>query len=175
MDLKQLAESLGLPPDATEAQVTESIAALKKSAAASGVWKARAEDNLRKIEEVGGLAKENDALKADIFMAKQKAAFKITAAEEIALKKMYLSGPDGKAAVEELIAARADQEYLTRAMALQDVKAPPSNPLAEIESKARELMAKDATLSLGDAQSKVLKADYELFCRYNAARSGGAL
>ena len=175
MDLKQLVESLALPPDATEAQVLDSILALRKAAGDTALWKARAEDNLSKLEKGQALERENAELKADVYFAKQKAAFKITAAEEVALKKIYMGGQEGEKAVAELIAARSDQEYLTRSLALQNVKDAPTDPYAEVNSRARELMAKDDKLSLGEAESRVLKADYDLRLRYDAqVASGGA-
>lgn len=172
MDLKVLVASLGLPADSTEAQVLAHLDGLKKSASDATLWKARAEDNLQQLEKRASLSKENETLKADIFFVKLKAAYKITAAEETALKGMYLSGDQGKKAVEDLIAARADSEYMTRVQSLHNVKEAPNDPAAEVESRARELMAKDASLDLGKAMSAALKADFELQARYDARYSG---
>ena len=174
MDLKLLVESLALPADSTEAQVLEHLRALKKAAGDSTVWKARAEENLSKLEKGQALVKENAELKADIYFAKMKAAFKITAAEEKALKGMYLASEDGKAAVEELIAARGEQEYLTRVQSLQNTKEVPSDPYAEVQGRAAELRAKEAGLSEAEAQSRVLKGDPELQARYNARYTPGS-
>lgn len=173
MDLKLLAKSLGLPIDATEVQVLEKIESLKQEASDGLTWKARAEDNLTKLEKVTKLGQENEELRADAVLAKAKTTYKITAAEEVALKEMYLSGPTGRAAVEKLLKARADHEYMVRSSALENVREAPTDPLAEIEGRAAELMSKDSNLSKSSAHARVLASDPKLAEEYRALMLSG--
>lgn len=171
--LKLIAQALGLPLDSPVEKVMEKITEVKKAAGDCQVWKLRAEDNLSRLEQGQKVLKENAELRADVFMMKATQGFKITAAEAVTLKKMFMSGPEGEATVRELVDARSDQEYLTRMTALQGIKELPTDPRAEVDARANELIAKAVAkgekLDLGEAQSQVLKADFDLQTRYNAA------
>jgi hypothetical protein len=169
--LKLLAEIFGLAPDATEEAVLEAARTNKAAAGETALWKARALDNLTKLEKGAKDAKQIEELQADVYFMKQKNAFKITAAEEGALRKMYLSGPQGREVVEELVAKRADQEYLSRVTALQNVRQEAADPIAERDAKANELVAKSGgKMPLADAVHKVHTDDPELFARVEVAR-----
>lgn len=171
--LKLIAQALGLPLDSPVEKVMEKITEVRKAAGDCQVWKLRAEQNLVKLESGQKVLQENAELRADVFMMKATQSYKVTAAEAVTLKKMFMSGPEGEATVRELVDARADQEYLTRMQSLTNIKEVPTDPKAEVDSRANELiakaLAKGETLSLGDAQSQVLKADFDLNTRYNAS------
>jgi len=175
--LKLVAQALGIALDSGVEKILEALGDLKKRADGATLWEARAKDNLAKLEGGAEVVKENRELKADAFINAQKAQFKFTAAECSVLKAMYLSGPEGEKAVKDLADARSDQEYLTRITALKGVVETPVSPLAEVNGRAQELMAKAKSegriLSLGEAQGEVLKADGALEARYNAAMVPG--
>lgn len=148
-------EALGFPAAVipTEAQVVQKVAGL---IADRDMWKKRAEENLTKLETSQKVLRENEELRAENFLGKAKAQYKITAAEEVALKKMYMSGDDGRATVEELISARADNEYLTRVASLQNVKEAPVDIEAEVNGRASEEMAKDKALGITTTRSAAM-------------------
>lgn len=173
MDLKLLNERLGISLDSTEEQALEAVSGLKKEAADGRVWRVRAEENLEKLEKNAQVAQENESLKADTFFLKAKSAYKITAAEEPHLRKMYMSGSAGREMVEGLLEARAEREYMSRVEQLRDVRETPVDPYAEVQARAAELIAKNSKLSQGDAESQVLKADPDLQRRYIAKYTPG--
>jgi len=171
--LKLVAQALGIPLDSPVEKMVEAISDLSQEAKDGRVWKDRAEENLSKLEAGQKIEKENAELRADAFLEKAKRSYRITAAEEVPLKKLYLSGPAGEASVKELIAARADQEYLTRVSSLQTIKEPVS-ALVEIEGRTAELMAKNDKLSKSDAQVQILARDPDLAERYRLEVVSGA-
>lgn len=169
--LKLLAEIFALAPDASEDAVVAEARKLKKHAGDRDLWKARAEDNLKKLE---GGAERDEKLKeaeAENFFLKAKATCRITAAEEPSLRKMYMSGPQGREVVEELIEKRADQEYLARVTSLQNVRHEVADPLAERDAKAAEIVAKSGgKVSLPEAIHQVHTSDPELFKKVEETR-----
>lgn len=171
-DLKVVAQALSLPADSAVEKVTERIGELIEAEKQGRVWKLRANENLSKVESDKRLVKEAEEARADAFFL--KAGFKVTKAQADQLKKWYMGGPEGEKQVKEYLDVCEENDYLTRSHAITKDASPPTDPLAEIESRSVELMAKDSKLSKSDANQRVLNADPDLADRYRTVIVKGA-
>jgi hypothetical protein len=172
-ELKLVAQALGLPLDSPIEKCVEAIGTLSKKATdGEQGWK-EAEENLKKLERTDRILVENAKLRAEVFVGKAVADFQIDAAEANVLKGMFLRGEDGEKDVAALLATKKKGDYFTRKSSLVGSHVP-TDPLAEIEGRAAELMAKDQKLSKSDAQTRVLNLDPDLAERYRTAIVKGA-
>lgn len=172
-DLKAIARAVDLEPDAPVEKVLDAISELKQKASETGKWQAEALENLSKMERTEKVMRENVHLRAENFIGKAVAEFKIEKSEADVLTELFESGPSGEEAVRKLIATRKTNDYFVRKQSL-NAKQPPSDPLTEIDEKAATLRKADTKLSLSDARAKVMAENPDLAERYRIAHVKGA-
>jgi len=172
-ELKKIARALGLADDAPVDKILGAVADLKRTAMDAADWEGKAHALLSKSERTERVLQENVKLRAKVFMQKAVADFKIDTAEAEVLEEIYVTGDEGEATVKKLLATRSKRDFLTR-MTMLTGREVPSDPLAEIESRAAEFRAKDPKLSKSEAHKLVLDKDPDLALRYRSAIVKGA-
>lgn len=164
-----MADRIGLSPDATPEQIVARLTELVKLASEAEHWRKEAESSVKIAADARQMQKKFTEAEAEFVVKDAVSSFKIEAVEAPRFKALYLK--DKEFALAWLNEKRTN-EYLKKKASLSGEFTDPVDPLAEVESRAAELMASDKSLKKGDAMLKVLGADKALAARYQEKYQG---
>lgn len=173
-DLQKVAQALRLDTDSPIEKVLDALANVVKRAGEADFWETEAKDNLEKMEKTDRLFRENSVLRVESFYATAVLEDRIDKAEADEMKKQQLAGQLTEDAAKAIIAVRRKRDYNMRKSSLAS-KPEPGDPIAEVTSRANELIAKSGgKMSKADAMIQVKASDPELSARYDAVVIKGA-
>lgn len=175
MDLKILAERFGMPADSTPQAVIDKAAGLADELK---TMKQERDDAVALSERLTAkneaMKKRDDAVKKQqtvLFVDQQITKGRIKPYERDEMISLHEKQPE---VVEKMVEKRRVDDLLFRETGLSSFDDEPVSALAEVQSRAAELVSKESGISMAQAQVRVLGEDKALANRYRLETVSGA-